>query len=690
MDVKSTIDSFFSGHPIPTNSLIIQNHLAQMKLFGVRQGIELLPTQDSAQDDRLKFIQSIYQQNKIDTYLDDIWEKHLCLGKILFYLRPNKRGSYTFSYYDKTQFRDYYDEDGVLNEVVIIYSYNKKSRIDNISPLKAWVKIRITDSNVWVTKSEGKPGFENEFGDPGKTEEYVNSLGFIPCVVCRNKPHGVGAEGEGEFDALAAQIELYEEKEAAMAENLSFFGNPSLVTTRSPQETTEAMGGETPQLMRNRTLSSAAGWYGSSTSTRNQDPFSYRGGAGIKVRKVIGNVQPDERFGYIAPDPITPDHALYVREQREALHYALGGIDERGISTNATAYELKSIYGRLATTAMKKCKQLYTHGLCKLFEMAVFAEEELFRRSLSYRLKKKVEDMTDGFITDLLEKNKIPDGVFGLIPVGSREVYWRFTGPVFESSVRDMHLSSIVARNLQELGVRSLDALRTIFEDKTDKELKGMLEGGYPFRYMSAIANTTGQMINLYQSSLQIPSQEDTNLPLGAFLPIQPLIDRSIKALYKELSYGPDFDSVKPGDPPVVPTGESNYVAATIADKRKRSDATPAESAGTSDSISSGTGSLSAAGIYPVSPEPNPGESLEGRIQLDGELPEFTSDIPLSGSTVSTTQFQPKPAASSRTANIPPDLAVDADKPGSVWSQLFPNFTAATAKLKPKRRVRNK
>ena len=77
-------------------------------------------------------------------------------------------------------------------------------------------------------------------------------------------------------------------------------------------------------------------------------------------------------------------------------------------------------------------------------------------------------------------------GVVGLIPDGDRAIEWRWKGPVFEDGTEDILNSSIVVRNLLELGVNSIEALRYLFPDKTDEERSAMLSG-YPFRMAQAL-----------------------------------------------------------------------------------------------------------------------------------------------------------------------------------------------------------
>lgn len=716
------------------STLIIHNHLAQMIMFGVRQGIELYPIQDDDFDSRKNFIENIWKQNKISVYLDEIWRRHLGKGQVLFYLRPTKEGSYKFYFFDKDEFRDYYDINGELNEVVIRYSYKEKGRESYQNQIK-WIKLIINSQTITQIYSDSPPTFEQGLQGAFSTNTKVtkNTLGFIPCVVAKNNPSKPGEPGVGEFVSLASQIEKHDRQVQGIDENLDFFGNPSLVTTRSIKEVIEALGYE--DTRRSRTMTSAAGFYGSTPSSVNQNPSGYRGdissGNG-KVKKVIGNVQGDERFGYIAPDPISPDHVRHVQDTREAIHYALGGIDERGISSNATAYANKSVYGRVNATASKKCEAIYTFGICKLFEMAIAAEEDLFRLSLAAALGKidketnqpDISEITNEFIADLLSKGKIPLNVFGLSPVGrvkgelqsigSREIKWRHKGEVFEPSPDDIQRATIAARNYQELGVRSLEALRTVFPNKTEKELEGMLSGGYPFRYMQAVASTTGQMLSLYAQMGQLPNSAN-NAPLVTEIPMIPLIDRSIQTLYQELNYSPELTPIQPGDIPNYLTGYSSYdeynnqlsnsgVGSNAAGVQQPPSSTPTRSR-SSSTVSPPAPTfptpLQSAGVLPLYGTINPAQfstsqqsqPLGTGIQSPSIPPEYAVGIPSSGATITnptaTRNSQSQQSLLSNQpmgsgASIPPDLAINADQPGSIWQQLFPTLSKPFTKRKRK------
>ena len=76
-----------------------------------------------------------------------------------------------------------------------------------------------------------------------------------------------------------------------------------------------------------------------------------------------------------------------------------------------------------------------------------------------------------------LSENKVPRGVIGLPEDGDRTVTYRYQGDVYEDTAYDVNQKSIVVRNLQELGVDSIEALKFLFPEKTDSERAEMLKG---------------------------------------------------------------------------------------------------------------------------------------------------------------------------------------------------------------------
>ena len=83
--VKSVIDRDGTG---PADTMLVNGHLSQMKMFGIRQGVEFFPQQDNLGTQRFDFIQQVIKFNKLDARLDSIWDRFLAWGKGLFYIRP--------------------------------------------------------------------------------------------------------------------------------------------------------------------------------------------------------------------------------------------------------------------------------------------------------------------------------------------------------------------------------------------------------------------------------------------------------------------------------------------------------------------------------------------------------------------------------------------------------------------------
>ena len=63
-----------------TDTMVVNSHLAQMKLFMLRQGIEFFPTQDTF-GYRRRFLQQLIEQNEIDSRLEGIVDDFLIDGK---------------------------------------------------------------------------------------------------------------------------------------------------------------------------------------------------------------------------------------------------------------------------------------------------------------------------------------------------------------------------------------------------------------------------------------------------------------------------------------------------------------------------------------------------------------------------------------------------------------------------------
>ena len=575
---------------LPIDTMIVASHLSQMRTFVLRRGIEFYCEQDSY-GKRKEFLAQLFEDNMLEMKLDSIVDYFLCDGQGLFYFRPNG-DSYQILYFAKNQYRTYRNQQNELDSVVLIYSFNVQgtSALDVNFGMpghrgrKKFIKLKVTKDKIEQTISNEEIKFDDENGGMpmttpgGQVETLNNTLGFIPAVEVFNYIDCTGeANGRGEFDWLANQILGHDDLVRNIRKNMKFFGNPTLVSSRPKHDIVEA--GDEQQSFR-PTISSQAGFASSSRpSTKATAPF---GGASpidgqIKVPRVIANLEPTDRVSYMTPDSVSGDQNLYVKQYRSEIRLALGGVDDIDIGTASTAYEIKTMYGRVAATAEKKARSLFTYGLCRLMSMIVFHEEYLFEESFASAvgLEKPVPPLEEQYVGDeesyaalivnyqkemekflakrdalfraTLESGEMPQGVTGLIPDGSTKVSWRWLGEVFEEDSQDILNNSIVVRNLQELGVDSIEALKYLFPGKTDEERAAMLTG-YPFRMVQQTQSAVNSFIGLLGSLYQLPHPQTPNMPLAADpnLDITGFLYRSLEFLRKELSYSGTYKPTNP------------------------------------------------------------------------------------------------------------------------------------------------
>ena len=690
--LKEIIDSYLTkdgGDAIDTG--IVASHLAQMKLFGVRQGVEFFPAQDNFGNQRKDFIDRVIKYNQLDIRLDSIWDYFLCDGQGLFYIRPTD-ANYRLYYFRRHEYRTYYGPNGELDEVVIIYSYKVKQGqgfqqdidIGNITgPVgmgtgggaKRYIRLSIKRKTIEETHSEGEISFDTNYQNiPGKTKTFENSLGFIPCVEIFNNAKGFSTEGVGEFDALANHICTHDDMMRTMRKNITFFGNPTLLSSRPK---TDLMESGNDGVVQRPSIAANSGFAGSGPMSRSMfksDPMSRGVDGQIRVPRVIANLEPNDRVGYIVPDAITGDQNAFSRQYREEIRTALGGVDELSISAGVTATEYKSLFGRVAATSKKKANMIYTYGLCRCLELIIFQEERLFRDSLAQaaNLEKPIPlkeesseeeiamhnqamEQYDSQVKRLmmicLEMQQIPPGVIGLIPDGDVTIQWRWLGPVYEDSTQDILNNSIVVRNLQELGVDSIEALKYLFPSKTDEERAAMLSG-FPFRMVNELQGAYSKFASLVGGMMQTPHPQSPDLPMAADprLDLTPYLYRTLEALQKEMSYAGRYRPIDPTDEPST--------------TRRRTKQLRGGSSGSSSRPSSGSSPVSGGYELPPSSGPNgpqlpiapvsirppiptslaspggtgtgtPGESMGIGVQQGGGSTESTSPLPVPGSTLS-------------------------------------------------------
>jgi hypothetical protein len=679
-----------------------------MKTFGIRQGVEFIPGQDR-NGYRKNLIRNITQSNRLPLILDRLWDLLLGRGKLLFYLHPTgkEKNPYRIFYFHKKQYRAYYTPDGDLEEVVVCYSYKIKS--DIVTSQDRYRKMWITKDEIKYIESDSPltPDSDEMIGvlQGGLNEltSVPNTLGWVPCVETMNYQVSED-EGSDEFTWIGHQIEKQDELERMVSENLEFFGNQTLIATRSAKEVMEAIGGG----IGNADSVAARSGFSSpgSISTRKSSP--YGGDGGKRIKKVVGNVRADERFGYIAPDPVTGDHNLYIAERRDAIRHALGGVPEEG-NGRMTAFEVKSLFGRAAATARKKCLNLYDYGLCLILQMAIQAEEQIWRNQAKEFLVNSPKEAKaiikqvypeakaaaiDGLMKSIKAYGEVPDSILqaiadadiklpigGIPPLGDPTVLWRWTGPVYEESSNDLLNKSIVGRNMAEDGVDRWSVLRFIYPDKTEEELKEMVgaESSIPFRRIQQTVQALQMLLQVQSQMGGLPNPGDPSLPLSASLSLIPSVSKIIQKLEADVHTSapsePALPSQLPGESPV--SGESSPV--------------PGESpVSESGSVPGSSPGSPYANYFGSVPTVQYGESLGAGVPRTGQLPQSTggrADFPIPNVLTSKRrdrlQYQPisprgsqpqlPTAQSTNSVPIPPDMA---SQPG-LLRQLFPTVAAA-------------
>lgn len=568
------------------DTMVVSGHLAQQRMFMLRQGVEFLAKQDTF-GFRNTFLAALIEENEIDARLDGIVNDFLCDGKGLWFFRPIGDG-YRILWFPKDDYRAYYENELDIEVLELIYKFRVKEgglgfgipSADGGS--ERWVKLTVRRDTITESISSEKPsfdaGFMGYFQTPDKTRTVRNSLGFVPAIEAFCNMKSTGMDAKGDFDWMGSHIVYHDKLTRNIRSNINYFGNPTLISSRSKEDLVS--WGDSAEEIR-PTIASQAGFGAASrSSTRVSMPTGSGGGDGEKVARLISNLRNDDRVGYISPDAVSGDQNLYTRQYREEIRTALGGVDELGITSGATAYEIKSLFGRAATTAARKCRGLLTYGLCKLLSMIIANEERVFRGSFAaaiklkrpsapvreeyddprkfdkdlgafYEAQGKFEERLEAKIRAAVQSEQLPVGVMGLLPDGDRRVTWRWRGPVFEESAEDILNNSIVVRNLQELGVNSIQALRHLFPDKTDEERSAMLSG-YPFRMAQATQQSIGTFLSLIAQMRETPHPQSPNLPLLADprLDMTPYLYRALDFLKRELTYAGQYrDASGTGDP---------------------------------------------------------------------------------------------------------------------------------------------
>jgi hypothetical protein len=267
----------------------------------------------------------------------------------------------------------------------------------------------------------------------------------------------------------------------------------------------------------------------------------------------------------------------------------------------------------------------------------------------------------------------------GLIPDGDINVQWRWMGPVYEDTSQDILNNSIVVRNLQELGVDSIEALKYLFPSKTDEERAEMLSG-FPFRMVEQLQSAYNRFTSLVSDMMQTPHPQSPDLPMAADprLDMTPYLYRSLEALQKEMSYAGRYRQLDPTDEPSTASRRSEQLrggTGTGTPGAPGTDVLPTASPSSPYQLP-----ISPVTISPPIPTGDGGQSMGVGVQQGGGSAESASPIPVPGSTVSTdpaggTPGYPGrlPVAEQRPSYAQRGSADLVSQPG-ILAQLFPNL----------------
>ena len=108
---------------LSVDTMIVSSHLAQMRTFMLRRGVEFYAEQDSFGSLVKTSSPRVCEDNMLEMKLESIVDYFLCDGQGLFYFRPTG-DNYQLLYFPKDSYRAYRDQAGELDSLVLIYSFN--------------------------------------------------------------------------------------------------------------------------------------------------------------------------------------------------------------------------------------------------------------------------------------------------------------------------------------------------------------------------------------------------------------------------------------------------------------------------------------------------------------------------------------------------------------------------------------
>lgn len=553
---------------------VVPLHCAQMREYGSRGGkVQFDCPQDDETNSRGSALKKWFESNDLAAKMDYIFDVFTCWGEVLWLILPLDNGDYWIEFFqgglkhDNPQFKIYYKNGGrEIETAVIRYSYQKDNAIGsgsipmggggNTSTTTRWVKLIINSESIVTMDCGSEPDLtinSNQYSLGNNVKVDPNPFApILPIALSVNNPQQTGKQGTGDFHVFAALIENHEERLNWVDENLETFGNPSLVTTRSAAEVMETSMTDTPNTWAaNQGFRDGVGDGYSGSSSKSLS--GRRGIKGKRISKVIGNVNVDERFGYIQTSPIPGDLTQYIRNDRELIHWCLGGVDPVGISTSPTFGEIKTLFGRVQNTANKKASSLF-NALGRLFAIAIGNEEQKFKAAFIVSIAncpdllsqvpdprslpdEQCQSLYQLFRKGVLEPLGFKFTLVGLPPMGDRSVSWRHTTEVYKPSTRDLLDLSIVGRNMREDGLNQEFVTGKLYPEMSPKDIQAATSGFSP-RVVENQLNGLNSLLQFNQQCMQVPGIQDPKIPLAIELGIAQLIATGIESLKKELNYG--------------------------------------------------------------------------------------------------------------------------------------------------------
>lgn len=490
-------------------TLVVHAHLQQLVTFTRGSGVEFLPSVDQ-NNIRKSFIDGVVKSSRLKTRIKAMVIRMIKYGRLLLYLRPlsgNPR-PYEIRDYRPDQYRADYDAAGDLTAVTLIYSY--KQREPGKDPQEMWLKVRMTAQTIEKWKATAaRPDFyrepQNEVPDITP-----NTLGFIPCKEVFNPAPASEEDGIGDFHVLSSQVEMLDDLTCSIGDNLYFFANSPLITSREAGEVTDAMGLNSSDQRRLTRADAFPTFRFQEGFPPHMPPVNRRRDRLKQLKRVVGGFEADESISQLQINAVPTDQVSFTDQHERKLRAALGGIDERGIET---ATESRVVYGKVMSTAAEKQVALFEYGLCEILEMALLAEEALYQASA---------------------------GETGLPPLGDRTVKYR-VGEVFQQTPESLNFRSITARNLTKFfGVSPKAAVQYVFPEKSETEIDAMIGGdGFPSDYLSTAIGMFQQLAQAIDPLTGTPIAGADGVPLAYKL---------IPFIESNLNYGSQFNAITPDD----------------------------------------------------------------------------------------------------------------------------------------------